>query len=128
MGFGGFVSGQFKFTINLRGVILFYTKKYPVFIRVKAFRKRLIILRYKEGIVHLEFLNDTGEGRKVRHAKIGALTSIRIMKDVSVIEYYINDGEYVFTTRYYPVQVEDGIINVVGHVKKSEIWEMGGCR
>lgn len=49
----------------------------------------------------LSLTEDTGLGRKIRRAKIFSINSIRILVDSSILEYYINDGEIVFTTRYY---------------------------
>ena len=42
-----------------------------------------------------------GRGRKERKAKITEINSLRILVDSSIIEYYINDGEMVFTTRFF---------------------------
>ncbi|MCB5577183.1 GH32 C-terminal domain-containing protein [[Ruminococcus] gnavus] len=30
------------------------------------------------------------------------MTNIRVIADVSSVEVFVNDGEYVFSTRYYP--------------------------
>ena len=33
---------------------------------------------------------------------MGCLTDVRILTDESSVEVFVNDGEYVFSTRYYP--------------------------
>ena len=63
-------------------------------------------IKYKENKFILEFLNDRGKqiggGRIKRSAYLEKLENIRILIDTSAIEIFINEGEMVFTTRYYP--------------------------
>ena len=63
-------------------------------------------IKYKENKFILEFLNDRGKqiggGRIKRSAYLEKLENIRILIDTSSIEIFINEGEMVFTTRYYP--------------------------
>ena len=73
-----------------------------------------ISFSWQDGVFILQFLNDCGCGRRVRKAKIDELRNIRILKDVSMLEIYINDGEYVFTTRYYPKAVAQTVLNIKG--------------
>lgn len=64
-------------------------------------------------------------GRKIRKAKIGPLKNVRVLVDTSVIEIYLNDGEYVMTTRYYPNH-KDGearIVNVEYGFRSCQAWE-----
>lgn len=82
-----------------------------------------ILLAWKDGIFTLQFLNDTGCGRKVRKAKIAELRSIRILKDVSMLEIYVNDGEYVFTTRYFPADTERTILQIQG-CSHAKLWKI----
>lgn len=56
---------------------------------------------YDGELISLELNNKCGLGRKLRKAKLSIINSIRILVDSSIIEYYINDGEIVFTTRFY---------------------------
>lgn len=78
---------------------------------------------WQDGVFILQFLNDSGCGRRVRKAKIDELRNIRILKDVSMLEIYINDGEYVFTTRYYPKVVAQTVLNIKGCVRAT-LWKM----
>ena len=41
-------------------------------------------------------------GRKSRRCDIKELFNVRILADVSSVEVFLNDGEQVFSTRYYP--------------------------
>ena len=82
-----------------------------------------ILLSWQNGIFILQFLNDSGCGRRVRKAKIDELRNIRILKDVSMLEIYINDGEYVFTTRYYPKKEAQTALNIKG-CTGATLWKM----
>lgn len=62
-------------------------------------------LRCESGEIVLEFTGEeafsAGRGRKIRRLKIESIRNFRILADTSIVEIYLNDGEYVFTTRYY---------------------------
>ncbi len=61
-------------------------------------------LEYNDGNASLYLSESAGYGRKVRNAQIpsGKLTDIRVLADTSAVEIYLNGGEVVFSTRYYP--------------------------
>ena len=40
-----------------------------------------------------------------------------------MLEIYINDGEYVFTTRYYPKAVAQTVLNIKG-CTGAILWKM----
>lgn len=65
-----------------------------------------VSIKYKESKFILEFVNDIGKqiggGRGKRSAYLEKLENIRILIDTSTIEIFVNNGEMVFTTRYYP--------------------------
>ena len=44
----------------------------------------------------------SGSGRKKRSAEIKSLSRIRLVADVSCLEVFLNNGETVFSTRFYP--------------------------
>ena len=46
--------------------------------------------------------NSPSAGRSVRYAEADRLEEVRILADISSVEVFVNDGEYVFSTRYYP--------------------------
>ena len=47
-------------------------------------------------------MREGGAGRTVRTAPVGALRNLRILADTSALEIFVNDGETVLTTRWYP--------------------------
>lgn len=53
-------------------------------------------------IAEIGFSEIAGAGRNKRKAKVSELNNIRILADTSAVELYLNDGEIVFSTRYYP--------------------------
>ncbi len=56
-----------------------------------------------EGIFRMEFTDKAlGAGRTVRGRKIENITELRVIVDVSCAEVFINGGEDVFSTRFYP--------------------------
>ena len=61
-------------------------------------------IEYADGKAELHLSETAGAGRKVRKAELpsGKLTDIRILADTSAAEIYLNSGEVVFSTRYYP--------------------------
>jgi len=76
-----------------------------------------IKISFSEGICKLELLGDCGSGRKVRNVKLSKLEEVRIVRDVSMLEIFLNHGEVVMTTRYFPNDVENTKITIVGSKK-----------
>ena len=68
-----------------------------------------IKLSYKDKIFSLE-MKESGEGRDKRAVYLKELKKIQMFVDTSSIEIFINNGEEVFTSRFYPknknIQVE----------------------
>lgn len=71
--------------------------------------------------------SEAAGGRKIRRAEVGELKNIRVLVDTSVIEIYINDGEHVMTTRYYPNHKDSTVrtINVEYGFRPCQSWEYG---
>ena len=82
-----------------------------------------VLLRWENGVFVFQFLNDSGCGRKERKAKIAELRNIRILKDVSMLEIYINDGAYVFTARYFPRDPVHTVLRLQG-CSSATLWKM----
>lgn len=64
-----------------------------------------LVLRYEkaEGIFWMEFTDPLlGGGRDIRGRQVGALQELRILVDVSGVEVFLNGGQDVFSTRFYP--------------------------
>lgn len=82
-------------------------------IRKNAFRAVLggeLILEYREGRFEMRFSDQAKDsasgGRKIRYAKMEEVRDVKILTDVSSVEVFVNDGEYVFSTRFYPERAE----------------------
>lgn len=59
---------------------------------------------YNGSYITLTLTEEAGCGRDIRKCLVSRVHSVRILVDSSILEYYINDGEVVFTTRYYKGQ------------------------
>jgi beta-fructofuranosidase len=64
----------------------------------------------------------------VRRISKAKLDNARILCDESIVEFYINDGEYVMTSRYYPseslamkMSVEGCAAEVIAYIMNSGI-------
>ena len=84
--------------------------------RFRAVLAEALVLEYTDGRFEMRFLSrekgSASAGRGLRYVELERLESVRILADVSSVEVFLNNGEYVFTTRYYPekacVRVEAG--------------------
>lgn len=82
---------------------------------------------YDNGIAVLSLTEKSGYGRKTRKAKIDNIYNLRIVTDVSAIEIYINDGQYVFTTRFYP-EVNEYSLTVNANAENIYTWELNSMK
>ena len=80
------------------------------------------VLEWGQGEMTLSFTGG-GAGRTVRHAKVGEVRALRILADTSSLEIFVNHGESVLTTRYYPRPDARGV-RFTGK-GKVRLWEMG---
>lgn len=73
-----------------------------------------VTMSYNEsGELILKLTKGCGQGRKTRFGKCKKVESIRAIVDSSLLEIYINEGEIVFTTRFY-FQAEERNIKISG--------------
>lgn len=86
-----------------------------------------MLFRYENGTAEIGFPGVTGAGRKVRKAQINELRNIRFLVDTSAAEIYLNDGETVFSTRYYPDR-EDLLLKIRGGKFKGNLWNLRRMR
>lgn len=65
-----------------------------------------LILDYASGHFEMRFVSEdktsASAGRGIRRVPVESVEDIRILTDCSSVEVFVNDGAYVFTTRYYP--------------------------
>ena len=78
----------------------------------------------EDGNVRLKFLNNSGDGRDVRSIKNTKIENLRMIFDESILEIYLNDGEYVLTTRYYPEENLAMNLTINGRDSKVESYSM----
>ena len=82
---------------------------------------------YDNGVAILSLTEKAGYGRKVRKAKIDNIYNLRVIADVSVIEIYVNDGEYVFTTRFY-TEINEYYLDVNTNANSISTWELNSMK
>lgn len=65
-----------------------------------------LVLDYKEGKFQMHFTSQdktsVSAGRSKRYVEVKEVENLKILADTSSVEVFVNDGEYVFSTRYYP--------------------------
>lgn len=65
-----------------------------------------LVLTYTGSRFEMRFEGPAGEeisgGRRLRYQEMESPDSVKILGDASSVEVFVNEGEYVFTTRYYP--------------------------
>lgn len=90
------------------------TKVYDV--KIEGIKEGRCKVRLCEGL-NLEYINGrfsmrfdsqdkTGlsAGRSLRYLDIDSLENLEILADISSVEVFVNDGEFVFSSRYYPTK------------------------
>lgn len=68
---------------------------------VKVVLSDVFALEYRDGILTLTMDEETGAGRRIRNACVEQVKDIRILADTSAVEIYVNQGEVVFSSRFY---------------------------
>lgn len=63
--------------------------------------KEEVNVRYEAGVLSLSMTKEAGRGRTIRKMRLDSLDKLHLYVDTSLLELYVNDGEAVFTTRYY---------------------------
>lgn len=65
-----------------------------------------LVLEYREGRFEMRFKDQektsVSAGRGRRYGELDTLENVKILTDISSVEVFLNDGQYVFSTRYYP--------------------------
>lgn len=106
----------FDLELERAGETPFSTEPFSMVIRRSA------QIQWENGILSLSFLKG-GSGRGVRKAVLKSLTDLRILADESSLEIFVNGGELVMTSRYYPEEGDHGI-SVVCESARVVVWEM----
>jgi len=66
-------------------------------------------LYFKDGLLTLEH-GVSGYGRRRRYIEVDEITDLRVFSDTSSLEIFVNDGEFVMTTRIFPDQGQDKVV------------------
>ncbi|MDD2979392.1 MAG: glycoside hydrolase family 32 protein [Hespellia sp.] len=78
----------------------------------------------KEHCVTLEFTDAAlGSGRRIRHCNIESCKDMQIFLDRSAVEIYINHGEKVMTSRYYPTE-DKRSVKLQGSQCVATLWNL----
>lgn len=78
---------------------------------------------WENGVFTVNFEEQCGCGRMRRQIQLESLEEIRILKDVSMLEVFLNHGEFVFTSRYYPKNTTTTKIEINGE-KQAVVYTM----
>ncbi len=82
-------------------------------------------LEYTDGRFSMKFDSQDKKGlsagRGLRYLDLDSLENLEILADVSSVEVFVNDGEYVFSTRYYPTEYSLEIEAFGAEIEFSEI-------
>ena len=74
--------------------------------RFKVILSEKLILDYADGKFQMRFTDQdktsVSSGRSMRYVEVEEVENLKILADTSSVEVFVNDGEYVFSTRYYP--------------------------
>ena len=69
-----------------------------------------LVLEYREGRFEMGFKDlektSVSAGRGRRYGELDTLENVKILTDISSVEVFLNDGQYVFSTRYYPEKAD----------------------
>ena len=82
------------------------------------------VVEWEQGQLRLT-LDGGGAGRTVRVASVEEVQTLRVLADSSSLEIFVNDGERVLSTRYYPAPYLHGV-TIFG--ADAELWEMGSLQ
>lgn len=81
-------------------------------------------VNYEMGILDFSITEKAGCGRKSRKIQLDELKNMRLIVDNSMVEIYINDGEYVITSKFY-FPDRSRKIEVKG-VRDAKLWYLDG--
>ena len=82
-----------------------------------------ILFDKEQEYFEVSFRGEMGAGRKSRSVTLKQCDKMTVFADQSILEIYINDGEEVFCTRFYP---QNSKIMLYYHcdTKNCQLWNM----
>lgn len=94
--------------------------------QAESFELRLsdaVQMTFEGGVFTLRFLDEkVGCGRDARRVKLDSCDSIRVLADKTSLEIFLNGGEKVLSTRFYPM---DTALTVVSQGLSCEAMQLG---
>ena len=81
-------------------------------------------LTWHSGEVHLELSEAAGCGRTERFARLPECREIRLIADTTSAEIFLNGGELVFSTRFYPAALDLMLSGISGSVYELDGMEV----
>ena len=84
----------------------------------------ILEMSYENGVFALWFIsNKAGGGRDVRKVRLGSFEAVEIIADRSSLEIFINGGEKVMSTRFYP---DDTMISIHSEEIEGTFYPLDG--
>lgn len=80
---------------------------------------------WEDGVLTLTLDETCGFGRTLRTAAVHKLRSLRLLVDSSSLELFLNDGEQVMTSRFYPKEPRYLQLEGAGYAKLYDMGAMG---
>ena len=84
-----------------------------------------LVLACEDGKFIMEFVNTSKDsvsaGRGKRSVDVDKISDVEILVDNSSVEVFVNDGEYVFSTRFYPEKDRIEVEAEEAQIQMSEI-------
>jgi beta-fructofuranosidase len=82
-----------------------------------------LLFQYQNSVFFMEFYEGAGAGRTRRNARLKELENLRILVDASAVEVYVNKGEIVLSSRFYPGNKEIPV-TIFCENSHNVIWEL----
>ena len=93
----------------------------------KAVISEELVLEYKDGRFEMHFTSQDKDsvsaGRGLRYVDAEKVTDVQILVDCSSVEVFVNDGEFVFATRFYPEKNEIAVEAAGAEITVEKITE-----
>ncbi|RGJ46361.1 hypothetical protein DXD59_05740 [Olsenella sp. TM06-36] len=79
-----------------------------------------------EGLLRMAFADEkAASGRTERVLPLAALHELRVLVDGSAVEVYVNHGEEVLSTRWFPT-ADTLLVTLHASCESARSWEMSG--
>ena len=84
----------------------------------------MLELSFEGGIFSMRFTDSkAGGGRDIRRVRLGKFTGMEIIADMTSVEVFLNGGEKVMSTRFYPQDTE---LALTGHGIAGSVYPLKG--